>query len=89
MSGNYSRFVELGRKIVAVGRNYRWVFLPYLCISLRVNFVQTLHKFQNIMIYYFFRDHAAELGNAIPDKPLIFMKPATAYITEGSPIKVK
>ncbi|XP_021966853.1 acylpyruvase FAHD1, mitochondrial [Folsomia candida] len=56
MSGNYSRFVELGRKIVAVGRNYR--------------------------------DHAAELGNAIPDKPLIFMKPATAYITEGSPIKI-
>jgi acylpyruvate hydrolase len=36
----------------------------------------------------YFREHAAELGNAVPDKPLIFMKPATAYITEGSPIKV-
>jgi acylpyruvate hydrolase len=56
MSGNFSRFVEIGRKIVAVGRNYR--------------------------------DHAAELGNAVPEVPLLFMKPASSYITEGSLIKI-
>jgi len=49
------RFAELGRKVVAVGRNYR--------------------------------DHAAELGNAVPELPLLFLKPASSYITEGSPIK--
>jgi hypothetical protein len=29
-----------------------------------------------------------ELGNAVPEKPILFMKPASSYITEGSPIKV-
>ncbi|ODM87587.1 hypothetical protein Ocin01_19095 [Orchesella cincta] len=33
-----------------------------------------------------YRDHAAELGSAIPEVPLLFMKPATSYITEGTPI---
>jgi len=56
MACNYTRFAELGRKVVAVGRNYK--------------------------------EHAAELGNAVPDKPLLFMKPATAYITEGKAIKI-
>ncbi|ODN04978.1 hypothetical protein Ocin01_01720 [Orchesella cincta] len=56
MSGNFTRFAELGRKIVAVGRNYR--------------------------------DHAAELGNAVPEIPLLFLKPASSYITEGTPIKI-
>ncbi|EDO48784.1 predicted protein [Nematostella vectensis] len=50
------RFVDFGRKIVAVGRNYR--------------------------------DHAAELGNVVPDKPLIFLKPTSAYIEQGSKIKI-
>ncbi|XP_064466101.1 acylpyruvase FAHD1, mitochondrial-like [Ornithodoros turicata] len=51
-----SRFVEFGRKIICVGRNYR--------------------------------DHAAELGNEVPEKPLLFMKPPTAYVVEGNPIKI-
>ena len=37
-----TKFTELSRKIVAVGRNYS--------------------------------EHAAELGNAVPTKPLLFMK---------------
>ena len=45
MTGQLSRFTELGRKVVAVGRNYA--------------------------------DHAAELGNKVPSKPLIFMKVCT------------
>lgn len=36
----------------------------------------------------FCRDHVNELKNAVPEKPLIFLKPSTAYVTEGSPIKV-
>ncbi|XP_013398238.1 acylpyruvase FAHD1, mitochondrial [Lingula anatina] len=51
-----ARFVEAGKKIVAVGRNYA--------------------------------EHAKELGNALPTEPLLFLKPTTAYITEGQAIKV-
>ncbi|CAG7820335.1 unnamed protein product [Allacma fusca] len=60
MSGNTAiagaRFFDLGRKIVAVGRNYR--------------------------------EHAAELGNQVPEKPLLFIKPPSSYIREGTPIKI-
>ena len=31
-------------------------------------------------------DHAQELGNAVPDEPVIFIKPATAVIGPGAPI---
>lgn len=34
------------------------------------------------------RQHAAELGNAIPEEPLLFLKPTTSYVKEGSPIVV-
>lgn len=35
-----------------------------------------------------YRDHAIELGNEVPEKPLLFMKPPTAYVTEGNPIRI-
>ena len=35
------------------------------------------------------RAHAAELGNKVPEEPLLFLKPTTAYVTEGRPIVVK
>jgi acylpyruvate hydrolase len=35
-----------------------------------------------------YRDHAAELGNAVPEVPLLFMKPASSYILEGAEIKI-
>jgi acylpyruvate hydrolase len=44
-------FVQFGRKIVCVGRNY-------------------------VM-------HAKELGNPIPEKPVLFLKPTTSYLIEG------
>src|SRR3989475_328636 len=31
-------------------------------------------------------DHAAELGNAVPERPLLFFKPPTAVIGDGDPI---
>ncbi|KAK3714543.1 hypothetical protein QZH41_014215 [Actinostola sp. cb2023] len=49
-------FVEFGRKIVAIGRNYR--------------------------------DHAIELGNPVPEKPLIFLKPPSSFVCEGKNIEV-
>lgn len=33
-----------------------------------------------------YADHAAELGNAVPEEPLIFLKPSTSVIGPGAPI---
>ena len=33
-----------------------------------------------------YESHAKELGNATPSKPFFFLKPPTAYVTQGSPI---
>nr|AFJ91733.1 fumarylacetoacetate hydrolase domain-containing protein [Ostrea edulis] len=50
------RFREFGKKIVAVGRNYK--------------------------------EHAAELGNVVPTKPILFLKPTTSYVIQGQNIKI-
>ncbi len=33
-----------------------------------------------------YRDHAAEMKEALPDRPLLFLKPSTAVIEHGEPI---
>ncbi len=33
-----------------------------------------------------YADHAAEMGNAVPDEPMIFLKPSTSVIGPGAPI---
>lgn len=33
-----------------------------------------------------YREHASELGNAIPDTPFVFIKPGSAVIASGEPI---
>ncbi|XP_061080221.1 acylpyruvase FAHD1, mitochondrial [Conger conger] len=35
-----------------------------------------------------YADHAKELKNAIPKEPVLFLKPPSAYVKEGSPILV-
>ena len=35
-----------------------------------------------------FRDHAKELGNAVPTKPLLFMKPPSSFVVSGQPIEI-
>lgn len=35
-----------------------------------------------------YADHAKELKNAIPTEPVVFLKPPSAYLREGSPILV-
>ncbi|RWS06817.1 acylpyruvase FAHD1: mitochondrial-like isoform X2 [Dinothrombium tinctorium] len=32
--------------------------------------------------------HIKEMGSEVPSKPVFFLKPATAYVTEGNPIKI-
>lgn len=34
-----------------------------------------------------YSEHAAELGNKVPTEPVLFLKPTTAYIKEGNPIR--
>ena len=36
-----------------------------------------------------FRAHAAELGNVVPESPLLFLKPTTSYVEEGGSIVVR
>ncbi|UMM25506.1 hypothetical protein L5515_005307 [Caenorhabditis briggsae] len=33
-----------------------------------------------------YKDHALELGNAIPKKPMLFVKTVNSFIVEGEPI---
>jgi 2-keto-4-pentenoate hydratase/2-oxohepta-3-ene-1,7-dioic acid hydratase in catechol pathway len=35
-----------------------------------------------------YRDHAAELGGEVPDEPLLFLKPSSAVIGPGEPIRL-
>lgn len=51
-----SRYLQLCRKVIAVGRNYT--------------------------------EHAVELGNPVPSKPVVFFKPPSSIITEGHSIKI-
>lgn len=34
------------------------------------------------------RAHAAELGNPVPEEPMLFLKPTSSYVTQGKPIVV-
>ena len=61
----------------------RW---PKLCVRDRRSFLSLEHSNERINLIS--RDHIQELKNAVPDKPLIFLKPSTAYVTQGDPIKV-
>lgn len=35
-----------------------------------------------------YREHAAELNNPVPSQPLLFLKPTSAYVSEGDAIKI-
>ncbi len=35
-----------------------------------------------------YADHAKELNNAVPDEPVIFMKPDTAFLPDGKPFYI-
>lgn len=76
------RFTEFGRKIIGVGRNFRFgsehldlVFQLVLSLTIFIHGVLS-------------REHAAELGNPVPKTPLIFLKPPSSYLQQGGKIKV-
>ncbi|ELT94207.1 hypothetical protein CAPTEDRAFT_176411 [Capitella teleta] len=33
-----------------------------------------------------YSEHAKEMGSSVPSEPVVFLKPTTAYLTEGNPI---
>lgn len=43
---------------------------------------KTFHKFH-------YREHAAELNNAVPTTPILFMKPPSCYLANGGTIEVQ
>ena len=57
----------------------KYIYIISFLIRYFLKTLSFLYKYLN-------SEHAKELGNAIPEKPLLFMKPPSAYITEGSPI---
>ena len=85
---DFRRFVELGKKIVACGRNYKYVstplhFLKYIEHKKSV----TLRLFH--ILLEFIRAHATELGNTVLPEPMLFLKPTTSYLKEGGKIIVR
>lgn len=45
--------------------------------------VEIIHNF-----FFLFSEHAVELGNPVPSKPVVFFKPPSSIITEGHSIKI-
>ncbi|XP_066985136.1 oxaloacetate decarboxylase, mitochondrial-like isoform X1 [Macrobrachium rosenbergii] len=54
------------------------------------NFAKFVHWGRNIIaVGRNYRDHCAELGNQVPTKPLLFMKPPSSYLEVGTgPIQI-
>ena len=81
---DFSNFVSHGKKIIGVGRNYRFVQKQFLPQQTQV------WIFLNQKVVWFHRWKNSDLAKAlqIPDKPIIFLKPSSSYITNGSKIEV-
>ncbi|MEQ2197755.1 Acylpyruvase fahd1, mitochondrial [Xenoophorus captivus] len=47
-----------------------------------------LNSFMSMALFPLGQNHAKELKNAIPTEPVLFLKPPSAYVREGSPILV-
>ena len=78
------KFVKFGRKVVAVGRNYRY---GKRCLKFKRKDFRGTRKW-GVLVVSFLREHAAELGNPVPKSPLIFFKPPSSYLEQGGKIKV-
>ena len=88
MSGTAVRlaqFTKFGRKIVAAARNYGY---ETLYIYVKILWLEYLSYKKLYTFFFNFREHAAELNNPIPPKPLLFMKPPSCYIKEGQAVEV-
>jgi len=80
---DFRRFVEFGKKIVACGRNYKYV--PILHSSN----IYELQVSLTVLLLDFIRAHATEFGQDVLPEPLLFLKPTTSYLKEGGKIIVR
>jgi 2-keto-4-pentenoate hydratase/2-oxohepta-3-ene-1,7-dioic acid hydratase in catechol pathway len=54
----------------------------------RVTFVAPVASSKIVCVGRNYREHAAELGNKMPDEPLLFLKAPSALIANGDPIQL-
>ena len=96
-SSRIAQFAQFGRKIVCVGRNYAWVILLkriecQLYTYRAFKYISTESTFDTYIFtensFILNSEHIAELGNTAPSKPMIFMKPPSTYIKNGTAIEV-
>ncbi|RUS20865.1 hypothetical protein BC937DRAFT_94177 [Endogone sp. FLAS-F59071] len=71
-------FVSQGRKIVAIGRNFR---RKLLC-ALRLPFPLLIGP--NLLS----SEHAKELNNPVPKSPFFFLKPTSSYLPNGGNVEI-
>ena len=83
-----TNFVKQGRKIVAIGRNYRCA----RGVRAVPPAARRAHRCHGPLGRGGARpqrsDHATELGNAVPAAPFFFLKPTSSYICQGQAIEV-
>ncbi len=54
----------------------------------RVRLLAPLEPSKVVAVGLNYRDHAQELGQALPEEPLLFLKPSTTVIGPGDPIRI-
>lgn len=67
------KFLTTGKKIVAIGRNFRW---------------EIPDSTDDSTTYLQASEHAKELGNAVPKSPFFFLKPTSSYLPNGGTIEI-
>ena len=64
-----------------------WIVIGIICVIIpKINEIRDQIKTMKIFcVGRNYADHAKELGNAVPEEPVIFMKPKTALLQASSP----
>jgi len=68
----FTTYTRTGRRVPVEGLRLLAPVIPSKIVAVGRNYV----------------DHAAELGNEVPTEPLLFLKPSTAVIGPGEPIRL-
>ena len=85
------RFMEFGRKIIGVGRNFRLVLCRRIANRTVLGLITVLCKFhlhQSVTFLGLFRPHGSPQQPPPAQDPLIFLKPSSTYLSPGGKIKV-
>src|SRR5688572_9401502 len=54
----------------------------------RINFLAPVAPSKIVCVGRNYREHAAELGNKMPEEPLLFLKAPSAIVSNGAPIEL-